>query len=224
MDKGITSGLYRERIGGQLSEELRVMSGVSQGSVLGPLLFLEYVNYIWRNNESTIRLFADDCIIYRKILNNDMENSQLDLNWLREWGLENETIINPTKNKAICFMKARVTEPLNYLLQDTVIQEVSSCKYLGIILYSDFSWADQVSYTVKKAWKALHFIMHILKKGNSNTTNLVYTLLVSQSLESGAASWNRYREGQIKVLDQVQNKAAKFAHHRNFSNWRSTER
>jgi hypothetical protein len=51
------------------------------------LLFLKYVNYIWRNNESTIRLFADDCIIYKKILNNDMENSQINLNWLREWGV-----------------------------------------------------------------------------------------------------------------------------------------
>jgi hypothetical protein len=130
-------------------------------------------------------------------------------------GLENK-IINPTKNKAICFKKARVTEPLHYLLQDTVIQEVSSCKYLGMILHSDFSWADQVNYyTVKKAWKALH----ILKNGNSNTTNLVYTLLMSQILEYGAASWNPYREGHIKVLEQVQHKAAKFAHHRNYSNW-----
>jgi len=47
---------------------------------------------------------------------------------------------------------------------DTLIPEVSSCKYLGIILRSDLSWADQVNYAVKKAWKALHFIMRILKK------------------------------------------------------------
>jgi hypothetical protein len=54
----------RVRVGGQLSEEVRVTSGVPQGSVLGPLLFLAYVNDIWRNNESTIRFFADDCITY----------------------------------------------------------------------------------------------------------------------------------------------------------------
>jgi hypothetical protein len=57
------------RVGGQLSEEVRVTSGVPQGSVLGPLLFLAYVNDIWRITESTIRLFADDCIIYSKIIN-----------------------------------------------------------------------------------------------------------------------------------------------------------
>ena len=48
-------------MGGQLPEEFRVMSGVPQGSLLGPLLFLAYVNDIWRNMESTIRLFSDDC-------------------------------------------------------------------------------------------------------------------------------------------------------------------
>ncbi|PNF38203.1 hypothetical protein B7P43_G13462 [Cryptotermes secundus] len=100
--------------------------------------------------------------------------------------------INPTKSKAICFTRARVTEPLNYSLGGTVIPEASSCKYLGIILRSDLSWSDQVNYTVKRAWKALHFTM---------------------------------REGQINALDRVQKKAAKFAHHRNESNWETfTER
>jgi hypothetical protein len=56
----------RARIGRQHSEEVRVTSGVLQGSVLGSLLFLVHVNDIWRNTESKIRLFADDCILYRK--------------------------------------------------------------------------------------------------------------------------------------------------------------
>ena len=61
----------RIRVGGHLSEEVSVTSGVPQGSVLGPLLFLAYVNNIWRNIESTIRFFADDCVIYRKIINKE---------------------------------------------------------------------------------------------------------------------------------------------------------
>jgi len=62
------------------SEDVRVTSGVPQGSVLGPLLFLAYVNDIWRNIESKIRLFANDRIIYRQILNiKDAENLQTDL-------------------------------------------------------------------------------------------------------------------------------------------------
>ena len=156
----------RARVGGRLSEEVRVTSGVPQGSVLGPLLFLAYVNDIWRNMESTIRLFADDCVIYRKIINNaDMEKLQKDLDRLGEWTVENAMKINPSKSKAIRFTRARVKAPLNYLLMGTLILEASSCKYLGIILRSDLSWEDQVNYAVKKAWKALLFTMGILKKG-----------------------------------------------------------
>jgi len=88
----------RVRVGGQLSEEVRVTSGVPQGSVLGPLLFLAYVNDIWRNMESTIRPFADDCVIYRKIINNaDMEKPQKYLDRLGEWAVENAMKINPSK-------------------------------------------------------------------------------------------------------------------------------
>ena len=160
----------RVRVGGQLSEEFRVTSGVPQGSVLGPLLFLAYVNDIWRNMESTIRLSADDCVIYRKIINNeDMEKLQKVLDRLGEWAADNAMKINPSKSKAIRFTRAWVNDPLNYSLMDTLIPEASSCKYLGIILRSDLSWADQVNYKVKKAWKALHFTMRILKNGNSNT-------------------------------------------------------
>ena len=71
----------RVRLNGQLSEEVRVTSGVPQGSVLGPLLFLSYVNDIWRNTESNIRLFADDCIIYMKITDSsDTDKLQRGLN------------------------------------------------------------------------------------------------------------------------------------------------
>jgi retron-type reverse transcriptase len=99
----------RVRVDGQLSEE--VTSGVPQGSVLSPLLFLAYVNDIWRNTESNIRLFADDCVIYRKINDcSDIDKLQKYLNKLGEWALENEVKINPGKSKAICFTKARVKE------------------------------------------------------------------------------------------------------------------
>ena len=84
---------------------------------------------------------------------------------------------------------------------------------------SDISWADNVNYTVNKAWKALHFIISILKKENSSTKSLAYTSLVRPILEYGAACWDPYRDGQIHALDRVQNKAAKFAYHTNETNW-----
>ena len=99
--------------------------------------------------ESIIRLFAHDCVIYRKIINNvDMEKLQKGLDSIGEWAVENAMKINASKSKEIRFTRARVKEPLNYSLMDTLIPEASSCKYLGIILRRDLIWADQVNYTV----------------------------------------------------------------------------
>jgi hypothetical protein len=134
---------------------------------------------------------------------------------LREWAVENEMKINPNKSKAISFTRARVKDPLIYSLRDQNIPEANFCKYLGIIIRSD------LNYTVQKAWRAVHFVMRVVKGGNKNTRSLAYTSLVRPILEYGAACWDPYRECQISALDRVQNKAAKFAHFKGGSVWES---
>jgi len=86
-------------------------SAVPQGSVISPLLFLAYVNDIWRNNESNIWLFADDCILHRKIMDSsDNDKLQTNLNRLGEWVVVNKMKINLGKSKAVGFTKARLKE------------------------------------------------------------------------------------------------------------------
>jgi len=76
-----------------LFEELKLTSGIPQGSVLGTLLFLAFVNDVWKNLEPTIKLFADDCIIYSKVINvSDVETLQIDLDTFGEWEAENPTV------------------------------------------------------------------------------------------------------------------------------------
>jgi hypothetical protein len=91
--------------------------------------------------------------------------------------------INPNKSKALSFTRARVKDPRNYSLGDQKIPEASCCKYFRIIIRSDLNWADQVNYTVQKAWRALHFVMHVVKKGNKSMKILAYTSLVRPILE-----------------------------------------
>jgi len=116
----------RVRVDGQLSEEVRVTSGVPQGSVLGPLLFLAYVTDISRNIESNIRLSADDCIIYRKIMYSSDDKLQMDKNRLREWAVENEMKTNPGKSKAVNLTKAGVKERIIYYFEDNLLPEANS--------------------------------------------------------------------------------------------------
>jgi hypothetical protein len=85
------------------------------------------------------------------------------------WAVENTLKINPGKSKTMSFTGGRVKSSLNYFLEDQRIPEASSCKYLGLIINRDLSWADQINYTVLKVWNALQFKMSILQKGNSNT-------------------------------------------------------
>jgi hypothetical protein len=98
------------------------------------------------------------------------------------------------------------------------LQSNKSTLYMDLCLSAD-QLADILGIHMTKAWKALHFTMQILKKGNSNTKSLAYMSLVCPILEYGAACGYLYREGQINALDRVQEKAAKFAHHKNSPNW-----
>ena len=98
--------------------------------------------------------------------------------------------INPSESKAVRFTRARVNDPLNYLLMDALILEASSSKYLGKFLHSDLNWAVQVNYTVKEAWKALYFTMRILKNGKSTTKGLAYMSFVVRFLNTGPRAGN----------------------------------
>ena len=129
--------------------------------------------------------------------------------------------INQSKSKSISFTRARIKDPFKYTLRDQKIPEDSCCKYLGIIICSDLSWADQVNHKVQKAWRALHFVKRVVKKGNNNTKSIAYKSLVRPILEYVAACWDPYRECQINTLDRVQNRAVKFAHQTSGSEWES---
>ena len=105
--------------------------------MLGPLLYVAYGDDIWRNTESTISFFADDCNIYKEIINKeDIEKLQKYLDRLGEWAAENAMKINPRKYKAVSFVRTRVKGTLKYTLWDQLIPEANSCKYLGINLRS----------------------------------------------------------------------------------------
>ena len=91
---------------GQSSSDILVSSGVPQGTVLGPLLFLVYINDLPNRVSSTVRLFADDCLLYRRIHDTqDTKTLQADLDRLQEWEADWLMEFNPTKCEVITISK-----------------------------------------------------------------------------------------------------------------------
>ena len=92
-----------------------------------------------------------------------------------------------------------VKEWIRYYIGDQLILKASSFKYLGISICSDLNWADYVKYTLRKAWKALHFIIRILKMGNNNTKRLAYTAIWRPILEYRAVCFGPIQSKALHI-------------------------
>ena len=112
-----------------------VTSGVPQGTVLAPLLFLLYINDITTSVNSTIRLYADDVLIYRVINSeNDCLILQNDINKLEHWADLWSMKFNPTKCVHLTITNKRTSFKHSYSIYDQQLQQVSSAKYLGVTI------------------------------------------------------------------------------------------
>ena len=126
-------------VNGIKSDWAPVVSGVPQGTVLGPLLFSLNINDISADIESEIRLFADDCVCYREIKNEeDTLKLQRDIDrlgsWARKWGMR----FQPVKCNMMQLTNKRSSRiQANYTLEGTVLENVESIKYLGVTITND---------------------------------------------------------------------------------------
>ncbi|KAJ4451694.1 hypothetical protein ANN_03164 [Periplaneta americana] len=206
----LTCRTQRVRVGEELSNPIEITSGVPQGSVLGPLLFLAFVNDLPVNILSRVRLFADDCMVYREIKNHeDTTLLQNDLNRINDWAIANKMKINSLKSKATSFTRKRNKIVASYTLGGETIPEVNKCKYLGITFSSDLGWGEHVTDTAGKAWRALHLVMRVLRKGSDKSKEIAYKSLVRPVMEYGAACWDPYRLEHIKTLEKIKKRALK---------------
>ena len=127
---------------GVASDPAPVTSGVPQGTVLGPLLFLIYINDLPSKVNSTARLFADDCLLYRHIkTNEDTTSLQDDLNNLQDWERDWQMHFNPDKCEVIhvCINTKRKIIPSLYFIHGKELNITSKGKYLGITISQNLS-------------------------------------------------------------------------------------
>ena len=143
----------------QSSDWEKVTSGVPQGSILGPLLFLMYVNDIIAELNSSVRLFADYCAIFSEVTcKKDCSGLQADLNRLYYWTQLWQLTLNQSKCKAI-----RITNKLKkigytYSLNGAPLEWVDTFRYLGVRINSKLTWTDHVSEAKTKATQVLNLL------------------------------------------------------------------
>ena len=143
---------------GQKSSQKEVLSGIPQGTVLGPLLFLAFINDLQDVvKTSDARLFSDDCLLYWHIRNDkDSVDLQTDLSALEDWETKWQMRFHPEKCTVIrvCTNKC-LRKNTSYKLHDHVLDVVDCNKYLGVNISEELSWKKHVDYTAAKASRTL---------------------------------------------------------------------
>ena len=204
----------RVRIDNCYSSPTPVKSGIPQGSVLGPLLFVIYINDLPEvcHDLCSLYMFADDTKMY-KVIN---ENSNLALltracqamfEWCDKWCRE----LNIDKCKAHTLGKptTNLTFDIPYNGITLHLEHISSMKDLGITIDSDLNFKEHIYGKIKQAFSMLAIINRNFVNLDTDTFKLLYKSLVRSHLEYGHSVWNPYRIGLIMDLERVQKRATR---------------
>ena len=198
-------------VDGSQSSWRDVTSGVPQGSVIGPTLFLLYINDIQDNTKCTVRLFADDCVIYREIRNDeDHLFIQSDLEYLSAWSSNWLMNFNIKKCAILSITRKRKPRIYQYLLLNEVIPRVDQYKYLGVTITADLRWEKHCQTIRHKASRTLGLLRRTLPSCSSEVKSKAYTALVRPQLEYGSEAWNPHNVTTINGLEKIQKTAARF--------------
>ena len=188
----------------------KVTSGVPQGSVLGPTLFLLYINDIGDGIESSVRLFADDTILYRTISSpSDATILQADLDHLSDWEKKWQMGFNVDKCNALSVTLRKKPVIHNYELNGHTLERVDSAKYLGVTLTSNLNWGKHIKSIAAKANKTSAFIHRNIKQCPTRVFTDCYKTLVRPTMEYAAAVWSPHQKEFIEDLETVQKRAAR---------------
>ena len=213
----LTNRTQKCMVNGLISSEQLITCGVPQGSILGPLLFLIYINDLPHClNKTKARLFADDtnltatgdpiCDIETTV-NSDLEN-------LRIWLNANKLSLNVAKTEFIVIgsnpMLASIadTSP-NIFIDSKPIKQINECKTLGVVVDQHLSWKSNTGYICKRITSGIFALRRIREFVDRDTLLSVYNSLVRPHFNYCSEVWGIFGETQSKRLQKLQNRSAR---------------
>ncbi len=189
-----------------------IRAGVPQGSILGPLLFLLYINDIVKDINSNIRLFADDTSLFvivetpetaSRTINSDLQTIT---NWSHRWLVS----FNPKKTESLLISKKRNTLPHSPLLMNNVIvSEVESHKHLGIYFNNEGTWHQHIDYITGKAWRRINIMRKLKHELDRKCLEIIYTSFIRPLLEYADTVWDNCTQYEKDSLEKIQIEAAR---------------
>ena len=196
---------------GESSKPCSCDSGVPQGSVLGSLLFLCHISDLPQRATSKLRLFADDCLLYRPIHSpSDQLLLQHDLTaletWAEDWGMR----FNVSKYYLLSFHRSKHPYGKHSKLDNHILEQVEENPYLGVTIHKNLKWASHIDKMSNKANYVLGFIQRNLRYENRDIKEPANTPLVRSILEYSSTVWDPFYQKDIDKLERVQRRPARF--------------
>lgn len=202
-------------INNTLSSELPVTHGVPQGSILGPILFLIFINDMPTCfGKCSVHLYADDTVIYysdkdprtiESVLNYELQ--KLDI-----WMNHNKLKINCTKTVCMLIGTKHMLHrhsTLNLRITNNDIAQVEHFKYLGVFIDSKLKWTLHIDELCKKIGKMISFLGRLSSFVNESGLKLLYNSVIIPYFDYGDVLWHSAAKTQLDILQKLQNRAGR---------------
>ena len=208
IEQWLTDRRQRVVVDGEVSNWKSVLSGVPQGSVLGPILFLIYINDLDDSITSNVLKFADDTKLLRKVnTDGNKQHLQNDLDRLVKWSEKWQMLFNFGKCK--CLHTGHRNLNVNYKMGDTVLGTTVKEKDLGVTISADMKVSEQCGIAASKGNQILGLIRRNITYKGKKLIIPLYKAIVRPHLEYCIQAWRPYRKKDIDTLERIQRRATK---------------
>ena len=196
-------------LNGKKSKTANIKCGVPQGSILGPLLFLIYINDLPNSTQMDVKLFADDaCFIQYNQNFTDLEKTtNMELAKVDNWMKTNKLTINYDKTNYIIFTKQDKNVEFKLQMNSNTIQMVQETKYLGVIIDANLNWKSQIQTVKTKLSRACYIMSKIKHYVDSGTLKMIYYSLIFPHINYCVCVWGGVADYILKPLIILQKRA-----------------